>query len=65
MSLPDLRDLLARHFNQEELRQLCFDLGIEYEDLRGDTRRALIRALELTLSKRERHVPKKHGISPM
>ncbi len=30
-----------------------------------DTRRALIRALELTLSKRERHVPKKHGISPM
>ncbi len=29
-----------------------------------DTRRVLIRALELTLSKRERHVPKKHGISP-
>lgn len=30
-----------------------------------DTRRVLIRALDLTLSKRERHVPKKHGISPM
>ena len=30
-----------------------------------DTRRVLIRALELTLSKRERHVAKKHGISPM
>lgn len=30
-----------------------------------NTRRALIRALELTLSKRERHVPRKHGISPM
>ncbi|OQY93112.1 MAG: hypothetical protein B6D39_03540 [Anaerolineae bacterium UTCFX2] len=30
-----------------------------------DTRRALIRGLELTLSKRERHLPKKHGISPM
>lgn len=29
-----------------------------------DTRRTLIRALELTLSKRERHAPKKHGISP-
>lgn len=28
------------------------------------TRRVLIQALELTLSKRERHVPKKHGISP-
>ncbi len=30
-----------------------------------DTRRVLIRALEVTLSKRERHAPKKHGISPM
>ena len=30
-----------------------------------DTRRILIQALELTLSKRERHAPKKHGISPM
>jgi propionyl-CoA carboxylase beta chain len=29
-----------------------------------DTRRVLIRALELTLSKRECHVPKKHGLSP-
>ncbi|MGB8646017.1 MAG: acyl-CoA carboxylase subunit beta [Anaerolineae bacterium] len=31
----------------------------------ADTRRVLIRALEFTLSKREHHVPKKHGISPM
>ena len=30
-----------------------------------DTRRILIRGLELTLSKRERHVAKKHGLSPM
>jgi propionyl-CoA carboxylase beta chain len=30
-----------------------------------DSRRVLIRALEVTLSKRERHLPKKHGISPM
>jgi methylmalonyl-CoA decarboxylase subunit alpha len=30
-----------------------------------ETRRVLIRALEVTLSKRERHAPKKHGISPM
>lgn len=31
----------------------------------GDTRRALIRGLEFCLSKRESHLPKKHGISPM
>jgi len=30
-----------------------------------DSRRVLIKALDLTLSKRERHVPKKHGIAPM
>jgi propionyl-CoA carboxylase beta chain len=30
-----------------------------------DTRRILIQALELTLSKQERHAAKKHGISPM
>ena len=30
-----------------------------------DTRRILIRALDVTLSKRERHIPRKHGISPM
>jgi methylmalonyl-CoA decarboxylase subunit alpha len=30
-----------------------------------DTRRILIRSLELTLSKRDGHVPRKHGISPM
>ncbi len=29
-----------------------------------DTRRVLIRALEVSLSKRERHQPKKHGLSP-
>ncbi len=30
-----------------------------------DSRRILIKALEVTLSKRETHVPKKHGLSPM
>ncbi|NTU85683.1 MAG: acyl-CoA carboxylase subunit beta [Chloroflexales bacterium] len=30
-----------------------------------DSRRVLVRALRVTLSKRDRHVPKKHGISPM
>jgi propionyl-CoA carboxylase beta chain len=29
-----------------------------------DTRRILIRALEVTLQKRERHMPKKHGLAP-
>lgn len=31
----------------------------------ADSRKVLVRALDLTLSKRERHVRRKHGISPM
>ena len=31
----------------------------------ADSRRILIRSLEVAMSKRERHVPRKHGISPM
>ena len=42
------------------------ELVHDYEEIEPrDSRRVLIQALEVTLSKRERHVPKKHGISPM
>lgn len=33
-----LRKNLTNFFNQSDLRTLCFDLGIEYEDLPGTTR---------------------------
>jgi formylglycine-generating enzyme required for sulfatase activity len=39
MSLPALRDLLNQHFNDAELRQLTFDLGIQYENLPGEKTR--------------------------
>ena len=38
MALSSLRDLLDQNFDDGELRQLCFDLGIEYENLPGATR---------------------------
>jgi hypothetical protein len=31
-----LHPLLVEHFNQEELRTLCFDLGVRYDDLGGE-----------------------------
>lgn len=34
----DLHDALQRYFSTGELRTLCFDLGIEYEDLEGSTK---------------------------
>jgi hypothetical protein len=31
-----LRDILAQFFNEGELRDLCFDLGVDYDDLPGE-----------------------------
>jgi hypothetical protein len=36
---------LVSHFNEEELRDLCFQLGIDYETLPGDSK--TIKAREL------------------
>ena len=33
--LTQLRQLLVKRFSDGELRTLCFDLGVEYEDLPG------------------------------
>lgn len=35
--LVRLRALLIQHFNLQELNSLCFNLGVEYEDLEGTT----------------------------
>jgi len=45
MDLPQLRDFITRYFNADELRDLCFDLGIEYENLGGDNKSAKAREL--------------------
>ena len=37
MDLVSLRKLMFRSFNLEELRGLCFDLSIDYENLSGNT----------------------------
>lgn len=40
-----LRLVLARRYNLEELRTLCFDLGVEFDDLPGEGKTAKIREL--------------------
>lgn len=45
MTPANVRDLLDHYFNDDELRQLCLDLSIEYENLRGETRLAKAQAL--------------------
>jgi hypothetical protein len=49
-----LRRLLAAHFDAEELRTLCFDLGIDYDDLRGEGKAGKARELITYLERRGR-----------
>ena len=42
---PTLRGLMMQSYNEGELRTLCFDLGIEYDDLGGKGREGNIREL--------------------
>jgi hypothetical protein len=43
--LVQLRRILWTHFNVSELRDLCFDLGVDYEDLPDQTKRDLAREI--------------------
>lgn len=44
---------LNKHFNAEEVEDLCFELGISYEDLKGETRRGKNRSLVDYLARRQ------------
>ncbi|MQS69476.1 MULTISPECIES: hypothetical protein [Escherichia] len=37
MELTRLRDCLVLHFNLSEIQTACFDLGIEYDSIPGDS----------------------------
>ncbi len=47
---------LGEYFDKEELRSLCFELGIEYDDLRGESRLGKIEGLSAYCER--------HGRSP-
>lgn len=50
--LTQLRKMLVRHFNIAELRILCFDLGIDYEELEGGVKTTKVQDLILHLERR-------------
>ena len=57
MTQPDATQLhafLVDHFNVEELKTLCFNLGIEYEDLGGEGRSDKARELVKAMQRRTR-----------
>ncbi|MBK8901094.1 MAG: SUMF1/EgtB/PvdO family nonheme iron enzyme [Anaerolineaceae bacterium] len=45
MSQPSLPEQISQHFNLEELRALCYELAINYENVRGETLEAKALAL--------------------
>jgi len=52
--LTRLRQLITEHFNLEELRTLCFDLDIKYDELGGETLSGKTRELLALLDRHER-----------
>ena len=49
--LKKLRDCIVLHFDDGELRTLCFDLGINFDDLEGDALSDKARELVLYLNR--------------
>jgi hypothetical protein len=52
--LLGLRNAISAAFSLEELRGLCFELGIDFDDIRGETREAKARELVLYCQRRSR-----------
>jgi hypothetical protein len=43
--LTELREKITRYFTDNDLKNLCFDLGMDYEDLPGETKNGKVREL--------------------
>ena len=49
-----LRKLISNHYSLDEFRTLCFDLGVRYDDLGGDSLNGQVRELLLLLARHGR-----------
>jgi hypothetical protein len=54
MNLVELRDIINKYFSDSELRDLCFELNIDYESLGGDNKPAKVRELVTYCQRRDR-----------
>ncbi len=54
LSPSELRELIIRRFDQEELRNLCQDLDVDYDSLRGEGKAGKARELVALLQRRSR-----------
>jgi hypothetical protein len=49
-----LRKLITNYYSRDELRTLCFDLGVRYDELPGDSLSGQVRELLLLSARRGR-----------
>jgi len=49
----ELRKKIATHFSDDEIKTLCFDLNVDYEALKGDTKSTRARELILDRERKE------------
>jgi hypothetical protein len=52
-AVTDLLPILSARFDLEELRTLCFELGVDFDDLRGEGKTAKARELILRMQRRQ------------
>ena len=52
--LAQLLKNLVEYFNLEDLRALCFDLGLDYDELRGEVKSARARELITVMLRQNR-----------
>jgi len=53
LDFTELHRLITFHFDEEELRTLCFDLGIQYDNLAGSSKISKVRELISFLERRQ------------
>lgn len=53
MTFANLRDQIDQYFDLAEIRHLCFDIGIDYEHLRGEEKLSRIESLLLYCGQRQ------------
>jgi len=54
MQLAELRQVLSDYFSEEEIRTLCFDLSVDYDDLPATGKANKVRELVIYLDRRNR-----------
>jgi len=50
----DLRTKMVKAFDEDEIKTLCFDLNIDFDDIKGDNKSGKVRELILFVSRRNR-----------